>query len=232
MASIIDWLRNLPFRHTPDEPDASTFSKRPTAFRDSRDFWIQRYAMGGTSGPGSYGRLAKFKARVINEFVRTHVIKSVIEFGCGDGNQLRLAKYPSYTGYDISPEALARCRTLFAHDPSKTFKLMEEYAGERAGLTLSLDVIFHLLEDEVYDDYMRRLFDASYKYVIIYSSNQDEDKPPPRRPIRHRQFTNWIAQNRPQCCLLERIPNEFPLQSDPFTESFCDFYIYGWEPVG
>jgi hypothetical protein len=34
-------------------------------------------------------------------------IRSVIEFGCGDGNQLGLMRYPSYLGLDIEPCAAA-----------------------------------------------------------------------------------------------------------------------------
>ncbi len=56
-------------------------------FPGSQDYWVKRYAKGGNSGPGSYSELAKFKASVLNAFVREHGIQSVIEFGCGDGNQ-------------------------------------------------------------------------------------------------------------------------------------------------
>ncbi|TAT59972.1 hypothetical protein EGM92_29840 [Enterobacter cloacae] len=30
----------------------------------------------------------------------------MMEFGCGDGNQLSLADYPRYTGFDISDHAI------------------------------------------------------------------------------------------------------------------------------
>ena len=45
------------------------------------------------------GELAKFKARVMNDFVRENGIRSVIELGCGDGMQLALADYPRYLGH-------------------------------------------------------------------------------------------------------------------------------------
>src|SRR3989339_1402077 len=67
-------------------------------------FWEARYRSGGDSGLGSFGRLAQFKADVLNDFVRQAGIASIIEFGCGDGNQLRLAAYPSYVGLDVSRE--------------------------------------------------------------------------------------------------------------------------------
>src|ERR671913_732501 len=85
-------------------------------FHGSESYWIKRYASGGNSGVGSYNKLAAFKAEVLNDFVRQNNVRSVIEYGCGDGNQLKLAEYPFYTGFDVSPEALALCDNLFHSD--------------------------------------------------------------------------------------------------------------------
>ena len=74
-------------------------------FRGSDSYWKERYKAGGNSGPGSYNKLAVYKSDILNAFVHDQDIKTVIEFGCGDGNQLKTATYPSYVGYDISPEA-------------------------------------------------------------------------------------------------------------------------------
>ena len=38
-------------------------------------------------------------------------------------------------------------------------------------LSLSLDVIYHILDDNEYKKYMEDLFKFSNKYVIIYSNN-------------------------------------------------------------
>jgi len=131
--------------------------KTPDPFPGSAAYWENRYSAGGNSGAGSYGQLASFKADVINDFVATHRVKTVIEFGCGDGNQLSLAKYPSYLGFDVSSTAVSKCRELFKSDPSKSFRLLSEYENEIADLTLSLDVIYHLVEDEIFERYMRNL---------------------------------------------------------------------------
>ena len=52
---------------------------RATGFTTSADYWESRYRTGGTSGAGSYNRLAEFKARVLNEFVERNDIRSVVE---------------------------------------------------------------------------------------------------------------------------------------------------------
>jgi hypothetical protein len=194
----------------------------------SADYWERRYASGGNSGIGSYHEFAEFKAEILNRFVQEHCVHSVIEFGCGDGNQLSLARYPDYTGFDVSPTALAMCRQRFATDSSKKFRLASEYGGETAELALSLDVIYHLVEDWAFTVYMGRLFHASRHYVIIYSSDVDDDYN--RRPdvhVRHRNFTRWIENNQPGWRLIHRVPNRYPYRGDHTKGSFSQFFIYG-----
>jgi hypothetical protein len=78
-------------------PLYSMISGKPVLhFKNSAQYWEDRYVNGMTSGSGSYGRLAEFKAEFLNEFVADHKISSIVEFGCGDGAQLALAAYPKY----------------------------------------------------------------------------------------------------------------------------------------
>ena len=77
---------------------------------DSGRYWEQRYLSGDNSGSGSYNRLAQFKAEVLNDFVEKNNVSEVVEWGCGDGNQLKLAKYPRYTGFDVSQKAVDICK--------------------------------------------------------------------------------------------------------------------------
>ncbi len=191
-------------------------------FPGSKEYWIRRYADGGASGPGTF---RKFKAEVINEFVEVNEIQTIIEYGCGDGNQLRLAKYPHYLGFDVSSVALDNCRRIFHDDDSKYFKQMKDYNGERAELTLSLDVIYHLIEDEVFEMYMRRLFNSSDHFVIIYSTNTDT-QPKIRGPhIKHRKFTKWIGDAVQGWRLIRYIPNQ-PRQPSGTKRLLADFFIY------
>src|SRR5688572_13218080 len=94
-------------------------------FPGSSPYWNKRYEGGGTSGAGSYGRLASFKADFLNNFVQEHDVGSVIEFGCGDGAQLGLAAYPKYIGLDVSPTAIKLCVSRFAGDSTKSFFLYD-----------------------------------------------------------------------------------------------------------
>jgi SAM-dependent methyltransferase len=181
---------------------------------------------GGNSGAGSYDKFAKFKAEIVNAFVVNRKIKSVIEFGCGDGNQLELARYPKYTGVDVSQTVITSCWEKFRSDPAKTFLLTCDCQSESADLALSLDVIFHLVEDGVYEDYMSALFSAALRYVVIYSSNSDDNAGYEGTHVKHRKFAEWVQRSAPNWNLIERIPNRYPYTGDYKTGSFADFYIY------
>lgn len=140
---------------------------------DSQEYWENRYLEGGNSGAGSYHRLANFKAKVVNEFVKKNNINRVIEWGCGDGNQLSLAKYSKYIGYDVSEQAISICQKKFAEDQTKVFKYCgsKDFVNDiKADLSISLDVIYHLVEDDVYHLYMNRLFQSSQNmFVFIHA---------------------------------------------------------------
>ncbi|MGA9249893.1 MAG: class I SAM-dependent methyltransferase [Candidatus Acidiferrales bacterium] len=193
---------------------------------DSSSYWDSRYAKGGNSGDGSYGELAKFKAGILNEFVAENHVASVIEFGCGDGSQLSLAQYPQYVGLDVSPAALRRCLHLFRGDVTKSFQRYGELEPNvlRAELVLSLDVIFHLVEDNVYERYMRDVFKAATRFVIIYSD--DVEAPRDLLHVRHRKFSDWVDHHRPDWRLIRHIPNNFPWEAETERGSFSDFWIY------
>jgi len=211
-------------------PIARTISRTYRAlvkpFPGSAEYWDRRYCSGGNSGPGSFRKLAEFKAEIVNGFVNEKNIKNIIEFGCGDGTQLKLAKYPPYTGYDVSPEAVSLCRSKFADDKRKTFRLMKDYNGETAELTLSLDVIYHLVEDEVFEQYMNRLFDSSEGYVLVYSSDGDVNGCGQADHVRHRRFTKWVEKSEPKWRLIRHIPNRYPFGGDNRTGSFADFFLF------
>jgi SAM-dependent methyltransferase len=194
------------------------------AYSDSARFWETNYAQGRTSGNGSYGPLAEGKSRFLNHLVREREISTVIEFGCGDGNQLSMAEYQSYIGLDVSPTAIGLCQRRFAADPGKSFFLYDGACfTDRCGiftadLALSLDVIYHLTEDEVFETYLRHLFAAGQRLVVIYSTNAEFSGTAPH--VRHRHFTEWVEANIPGWRLAG-------VTTGPSTErARADFFVY------
>ena len=195
-----------------------------TFFPGSAVYWESRYLKNGSSGDGSYGDSAKYKADIINQFVKENNIASVIEFGCGDGNQLMQFEFPSYIGLDVSPTAVKKCRSLFEEDSSKFFYLynQEDYRKNwkalNAELAMSLDVIYHLVEDDVYEQYMFDLFSSASRIVIIYAWDVEGEN---EYHLRHRKFSEWIERNTPGFQLIAHKKG---------TAAYCDFFIYGNQP--
>ena len=204
---------------------------RRRRFQGSADYWESRYASEGDSGAGSFGRLAEFKASVVNEIVAREAIDSVVELGCGDGNQLALLNVPRYLGLDVSASAVRRCIHSFGSDPSKSFAAYDPSAfHDRGGwwsadLSLSMDVIYHLIEDSTYRGYLEHLFVSARRFVLVYSSDVDEITPVVH--VRHRKFTSDVAAWFPEWQLVEHIPNAFPAATLGIEEgSVSDFYLF------
>jgi hypothetical protein len=194
----------------------------------SGDYWQKRYERGETSGSGSYGRLAEFKADVLNAIVAERSVTTVIEFGCGDGAQLSMMRYPSYLGVDVSPAAVEVCRKKFAGDATKSFMTLDDFHRTRpaAALGLSLDVVYHLVEDTVFDRYMRDLFESAQRWVAIYSSNSDRIIDPAPH-VRHREFTRWIEQHAPDWQLVKTYRNPYPHRWwNRKNTSPCDLFLF------
>jgi SAM-dependent methyltransferase len=190
----------------------------------SAAYWDTRYRSGGDSGAGSGGRLAAYKAGVINGLVAERRIASVLDLGCGDGRLLELLRVPSYVGVDVSPAVLARCALRYPAHRFVPFHALEELPP--ADLALSIDVIFHLVEDPVFASHMAALFRHAGRFVLIYASNVDMAWPAPH--VRHRRFTDHVEATQPDWRLLAHEPNPLPFDpARPEETSFADFFLYG-----
>ena len=181
-------------------------------------YWETRYANKGNSGTGSYDKVAEFKAKVLNEFVAANEIKTVAEFGFGDGNQLSLAKYPQYYGFDVSPSIWQATRKKFEADPTKNFFVYESGTnlagtGFAADLVISLDVIYHLVEDQVFDQYMHSIFSVSGRYVVVFSPNFYKYG---AAHVKFRRFVPWVKEHFPEFQLVGSLANPLPGEAADF----------------
>ena len=139
---------------------------------------------------------------------------SVLELGCGAGyaaGTLIRAVRPvkEYVGVDISraaaerardhireqfgpasAEPLAEGREVTFHDYDG-FSLPAAVAQRTFDVVISLSVMMHLLEGELFSAYMRHLFLLSHQYVIIQGDNVDA---PRVNHMRGWRFTDWIRR--------------------------------------
>ena len=195
---------------------------------NSKVFWENNYKNNGNSGEGSYGELAQFKADIINDFISKNNITSMIDYGMGDGNQLKYFNINNidYTGIDVSLTVIDNCKKIYNNDDKKKFIHDEQIENIEANLVISCDVIYHLIEDNIYFEYMKNLFNMSNKYVIIYSRDEELD---PTIHVKFRKFTDYIKKYVNNFNLIDEIPNKFPeiiINNKYVGGSSCNFYIY------
>jgi hypothetical protein len=87
-------------------------------------------------------------------------------------------------------------------------------------LTLSMDVIYHLIEDEVYNDYMTKLVNLKSKYLIIYANNEDKNF---AAHMKSRKFTENELLNE-NYKLHNQVKNQYPY--DGVKGSVSQWFIY------
>lgn len=180
-----------------------------------KQIWDKRYSEGGNSGRGSYGEHFDFKTRIVNDFISKYEIKSVIDLGCGDGNQIKDLKIEEYKGLDLSEVSIQVCTEMYENDKAKNFELYElgKRPAKKADSTMSLDVIYHLIDDQYFNDYINCLKECTDKYIIIYSTNYNDTNW--QGHVRHREFENLLID---QFDRIEYVKN--------ILDCPADFYLY------
>ena len=186
---------------------------------NTKKYWIERYKNGGNSGSGSYDELYIFKRDIINNIIKEKGIKSIIDLGPGDGNQIKELNIEKYIGIDIAYTSIQICKKKYKDDKNKTFYTWNDFKEHELhyDLTTSLDVLYHILEEDGFLKYLKNLFKFSNKYILIYSSDLEGHT---QQHIHTRKFTNYIKKLFPNCKLIKKINQKYPKKSS------ADFYLY------
>lgn len=182
-------------------------------FRSAEHYWENRYARGGNSGPGSRGAELRHKLAFVQKFITDNRVKSVFDYGSGDGEFASKLVVPTYYGYEPSPSAR---QMFFDRDLPRSY--MTGTWLYLAELGLSLDVIFHVVDADDYVEYLENLFRTSLKWIIIYGFESSEEELWPH--IKPRPFTRFIANRFPEWVLISKIPSGFGEKT---------FYVYQYE---
>ena len=172
------------------------------------NYWENRYRNGGNSGEGSYNEYARHKADIVNSLINKLNIKKISDYGCGDGNQISLFEgFKEYHGYDISPYIVGKCTEKYKNRTDMYFHY-DKNELPKSDLSLSLDVIYHIMDDNVLENYLTFMFNNSDKYVLIFSSNHDDNEENKARDIMvHRIITDIIKRIIKNFELVEVIDN-------------------------
>jgi hypothetical protein len=166
---------------------------------DPERYWDRRYETGRTSGAGSEGYAAQVKAEYINSVVADWGVKSIVDWGCGDGEVFRqITDSVGYTGVDISLVAISRLATWY---PDRTFHhLPSAPDGLEADMAMSLDVIFHLPSDRDFVAHLHQVFGSARQLVLIHATDHDGGRT--AKHVRWRRWTpsiprGWRVVDRP-----------------------------------
>ena len=114
-------------------------------------------------------------------------------------------------------------KNFFVYDPNEFEINQQKFAAD---LVLSLDVIYHLVEDEVYRKYLTNVFNSAKKYVVIYSSNQEIPRMVYSRHVRHRKFTRHVEEWFPAWELKDTFKNNQLKSDTKFNGPSFDFFIF------
>jgi len=140
-----------------------------------KKYWEERYSRGRDSGSGSYGKNAAFKAEIVNRVIEDYHCKNMVEFGCGDANQMTLFTRIPYVGYDISSTIIERDKKKYADLPQSEFLIMDmgaDYSNIK-DLSICVDVLFHLTIEEDWLKLIDHVCKAGKKMIVITTNTEE-----------------------------------------------------------
>jgi hypothetical protein len=90
----------------------------------------------------------------------------------------------------------------------------------KSDVALSLDVLYHIVEEDKYHKYLQDLFSLGKKYVVVYSTNFNLEE---TEHVLHRKFTEDVKRFK-DWSLTEEVNNPFPGNGE--QESMANFFIF------
>jgi SAM-dependent methyltransferase len=141
--------------------------------------WATDVTGKGTSGSGSTLEITREYRAYIENFIKKHAVKSVIDAGCGDWSYSSAMDWgdASYLGVDIASDVIVPVRKKYETGKIKfqVGDITEDLPT--ADLLISKDVLQHLSNDLIRKFIKNNLTKGKYKWVILTndrsSDNQD-----------------------------------------------------------
>lgn len=134
---------------------------------EKMDYWENRYMEGGNSGEGSRGIHKDWKWAVLNNTIPN--INNIIDVGCGDLAFMEGWMVPNYIGIDISETIIQKNREQY---PNKQFIISSadiHIHGIKSDVVFCHDVLFHIIDENVYVNILKNLTKYSDNYISIYT---------------------------------------------------------------
>lgn len=171
-----------------------------------KNYWDSWYSSSTNSGPGSQGKLQEFKINYLNKLFKQFEIKTVLDFGCGDGSLALGLHCRSYFGIDIAAKAIELCKKR-VNRPGFSFECMHffDYTPSiienkfPSGLDccICIDTLYHIFTKEILNKTLESLFSTGAKIVVLYTIPSESLKLPfhPMLQIYGEEFSNALSES-------------------------------------
>jgi SAM-dependent methyltransferase len=140
--------------------------------------WGKDVAGKGTSGTGSTLEITREYRVYVEDFMKKHSVKSVVDAGCGDWSFSSAIDWgdASYLGIDIASDVIAAVRNK--HEEGRIKFQVGDITDElpAAELLISKDVLQHLSNDLVHKFIRNNLKKGKYKWVILTNDRGSENR--------------------------------------------------------
>lgn len=143
--------------------------------------WDEHYKSGGKSGdPSDYMKSREWKHALIAKYCDIKN-NSIIDVGCGDLQFWQGRKPAKYIGIDIS-QTIIDAHTEKYPDRQFICASSDESLDISADMVMCFDMLWHIIDDDVYIETLKNIRRYSKKYIMIYTWNSN----PFNRNILHR----------------------------------------------
>lgn len=183
--------------------------------RRNKKYWESRYSSGGESGLGSVDENRHWKWSVIEKYLNSY--NEIIDVGCGDITFWKGRNCDNYTGLDISSDIIKKNQI---QRPEWDFLVSsaEKRLDIKADVVFCLDILFHIMDNQIYKETIVNLCNYSKKWIFIFTweKNPFEDK-------RYRAKAEWNITKNP----FKAIKRYFtPSNTDHHYQYYRDFIDY------
>jgi SAM-dependent methyltransferase len=132
----------------------------------------------GTSGTGSTLEITREYRVYVEDFMKKHNVKSVVDAGCGDWSFSSTIDWgdASYLGIDIASDVIAAVRNK--HEQGRIKFQVGDITDElpAAELLISKDVLQHLSNEFVHKFIRNNLRKGKYRWVILTNDRGSENR--------------------------------------------------------
>jgi SAM-dependent methyltransferase len=140
--------------------------------------WAQDATGKGTSGTGSTVEITREYRAYVEDFMKKHAVKSVVDAGCGDWGFSSAMDWgdASYLGIDIASDVIEAVRKK--HEKGKIRFQVGDITEDlpAADLLISKDVLQHLSNELIHKFIKNNLRKGKYRWVILTNDRTSENR--------------------------------------------------------